>query len=325
MDREDLAVDRGELAVDREELAMDRGELAVDREALAMDRGELAVDREELAVDRGELAVDREELAMDREEEQELQREGLAQDSEAEQDQQSSNIPEAFEKDESPTPVEKPVAAEVEGGDDAAAGQEDSGREDTDSIDGGTPDDDKDIDEILAMQQQGQIVAEKENEEVDKPRPGQEEGHNFNPFIGLGAPNPPVDPADAQFDPLAQWGPPTGLPAPTPLHKVGEGDMEEAQEVTTLGVQEYLGQEAVSGQEVAGALEEGTCTEGVGEHSPAVYGLATPPLDDQIGTADDGEGEDAAGTEKLSEADPTEFDPLAECCLLYTSDAADES
>ena len=326
VDREELAVDRGELAVDRGELAMDRGELAVDREELAMDRGELAmdrgelaVDREELAMERGDLAVDREELAMDRgelavdrEEEQELQREGLAQDSEAEQDQQSSNIPEAFEKDESPTPVEKPVAAEIEGGDDAAAGQEDSGREDTDSIDGGTPDDDKDIDEILAMQQQGQIVAEKENEEVDKPRPGQEEGHNFNPFIGLGTPNPPVDPADAQFDPLAQWGPPTGLPAPTPLHKVGEGDMEEAQEVTVLGVQEYLGQEAVSGQEVAGGLEEGTCTEGVGEHSPAVHGLATPPLDDQIGTADDGEGKDAAGTEKLSEADPTEFDPLAE-------------
>ena len=312
MDREELAMDRGELAVDRGELAVDRGELAVDRGELAVDRGELAMDRGELAMDRGELAVNREELAVDRGEEQELQREGLAQDSEAEQDQQSSNIPEAFEKDESPTPVEKLVAAEIEEGDDAAAGQEDSGREDTDSIDGGTPDDDKDIDEILAMQQQSQVVAEKENEEVDKPRPGQEEGHNFNPFIGLGTPNPPADPADAQFDPLAQWGPPTGLPAPTPLHKVGEGDTGEVQEVTVLGMQEYLGQEAVSGQEVAGGPEEGPCTEGVGEHSPAVQGLAAPPQDDQIGTAHDGEGEDAAGTEKLSEADPTEFDPLAE-------------
>ena len=131
-------------------------------------------------------------------------------------DQAGSNIPEAFEKDDSPTPLEKPGAAE-----EVDSGQE----EDTDSIDGGTPDHDKDVDELLASRDPGK-------DETD----GQ--GQSFNPFLGLGQQAGPGDVGPqggnaqpfeedelegvegrggmAEFDPLSQWGPPTGLPAPLP-------------------------------------------------------------------------------------------------------------
>ena len=227
-----------------------------------------------------------------KEEERDPQTEGGApHDFEAEHDQ-SSNIPEAFEKDETPTPVEKPAAV----GYDTGPGQQvDSGREDTDSIDGGTPDDDKDIDEILAMRQQQQQqeqthLAQEGDEEEDaaeKPMPGQgpeaAEGLPINPFIGLGAQVPPAAPADAEFDPMAQWGPPTGLPAPAPLRNnewVGEQEEEEA----------------AVGWHQGAAVEE---HEGAGQRP-----------DEAAGWQEEAVG--AESTDKLSEADSTEFDPLAE-------------
>lgn len=197
---------------------------------------------------------------------------------------------------------------------DIATGQVDSGREDTDSIDGGTPDDDKDIDEILAMQQQAQVLAEGQDKDVEKPMPGQEDGHNLNPFIGLGTPSAPMDPADAQFDPLAQWGPPTGLPAPSPLHSLGDAEQQGAiaQEEAMGEAQEHVDQETNGYDEVAGEIEEDVYTESIGEHDSTCYGMAAPPLVDQTAAAGDGVNEDTAGTEKLSEVDPAEFDPLAE-------------
>ncbi|PVD20059.1 hypothetical protein C0Q70_20553 [Pomacea canaliculata] len=174
-------------------------------------------------------------------------------------EQEPSTVPEAFEKDETPTPVESALlpekpeqeadqAEESESGL-ADTAEADSGREDTDSIDGGTPDDDKDIDEFLAQQQQHSEPLQEEEDIADDLPPGA--GQSFNPFIGLDQqesnamtssfmedtqqPNPfETDDLPAaylknqdteEFDPLAQWGHPTGLPSPTlpqevPAHRV---------------------------------------------------------------------------------------------------------
>ncbi|XP_076443645.1 uncharacterized protein LOC143282070 [Babylonia areolata] len=238
------------------------------------------------------------------------------------QDHQSSNIPEAFERDESPTPMEKQMEPEAERGPEV-----DSGQEDTDSIDGGTPDHDKDIDEALAMQQQ------QKPDPLEDLMAGQDtsagDGEQLNPFIGLGAQNAgmaadadqlkdsEVNPFEqdelndmqqrggpAEFDPLAQWGPPTGLPAPSPLQDEfsTEQDAGQVQEAMDDAHEESLLQdEAVLGQE--GEDHRGE------DH---MRGQEFAALGDGEQVVMAGGDTETAHSDKGSEVDASEFDPLAE-------------
>ncbi|KAL8577433.1 hypothetical protein ACOMHN_048068 [Nucella lapillus] len=246
----------------------------------------------------------------------------------AEQDLQSSYIPEAFERDDSPTHMEKQLET---------GGQADSGQEDTDSIDGGTPDHDKDIDEALAMQQQKQDALE---ELMTGEQTGLGDGQPINPFIGLGAQNlegaaqlgekqlSPFEPDElndvqqrggpedfdpleqrggpaefepleqrggpAEFDPLAKWGPPTGLPAPSPLMKDVEQEQGASQQQEAEGGN-LLHDEAVAEQEENNGEDHFK-----GQH-----------FEDQGFGLEGGENAEKASSDKGSEADPSEFDPLA--------------
>jgi hypothetical protein len=228
---------------------------------------------------------------------------GALRDDAEEHDQHHSNIPEAFEKDDTPPRDEQLMSP-------PAADQADSGREDTDSIDGGTPDDDKDIDEILAMQQkQQQQLEQMEEKDVYNPNSGQDldpTAKPFNPFVGLGGQQQQMvgnahddfaagqsghydeddlDRAAADgrgdFDPIAQWGPPTGLPAP--------------------------GEEFSDQQHIPQELEDVTDEDHSSEYNSKYQGHDAA---DSSYRAEDEEV--AAVTDKLSDVDPTEFDPMAE-------------
>ncbi|XP_046357199.2 microtubule-associated protein futsch-like isoform X1 [Haliotis rufescens] len=197
-------------------------------------------------------------------EHEEFQRDSIEREQEL---QESSNIPEAFEKDETPTPGES-LSLDNQTGDqqslatDSAVAsdiQDDVGsniRDDTDSIDGGTPDDDKDIDESFAKECDAQkseaavVNGSSEQDLIGIEDPpanirGMEASSNpfdsldqqgQNPFVGIdqtnqpgqtqGSLNPfsdqsPFEPENKKqpegFDPLGEWGQPMGLPSPPPL------------------------------------------------------------------------------------------------------------
>ncbi|XP_041365673.1 microtubule-associated protein 1B-like [Gigantopelta aegis] len=158
--------------------------------------------------------------------------------------EQESSIPEAFEKDDTPQPRENQpfdfsggLIENVNG-----TGKMGDKDDDTDSIDGGTPDDDKDIDESFSHIQEKHSkdapTPEMENDVPANMRAGFDSKNPFdtldqqgyNPFIGIedtgSAQQPPANmagieqesalEANKEFDPVAEWGQPMGLPSPSP-------------------------------------------------------------------------------------------------------------
>ncbi|KAL5005551.1 hypothetical protein ScPMuIL_019007 [Solemya velum] len=161
---------------------------------------------------------------------------------------QISSIPAAFEKDETPNPAELLSQASPEpntvGSETETADVPQSERDDTDSIDGGTPEEEKDIDEAFASVAEPQAAAtniEPESQQIISSEATQ------NPFDGVGQQNfNPFECLDQQaidqtghqqystnmfdsestedqefpqqktFDPMSEWGQPMGLPSPPP-------------------------------------------------------------------------------------------------------------
>ncbi|XP_050403006.2 microtubule-associated protein 1B isoform X2 [Patella vulgata] len=142
--------------------------------------------------------------------------EGIENDQQEELDHQEvSNIPEAFERDHTPS-LEETEAGEVkQNGNGALATHDDE----TDSIDGGTPEVEKgmlDMTGKLESLQEGLPISP-----ADPNKPFESlETEGFNPFHGIdGAASQIVDNGAQkveEFDPLKQWGEPMGLPSPPP-------------------------------------------------------------------------------------------------------------
>ncbi|XP_005091094.2 microtubule-associated protein futsch isoform X2 [Aplysia californica] len=157
-------------------------------------------------------------------------------------EENDSSVPAAFDRDSSPemeviqnenTEEQKTVESIEESPGEGVEKQLDDGeREDTDSIDGGTPDDDKDIDETIPPNVNGTEQDKSDHFAVMDSMADQsgKTVENVNPFSGVqGESNtepqskPYAEDSDnelqeegASFDPVAQWGKPMGLPSPPP-------------------------------------------------------------------------------------------------------------
>ncbi|XP_036361786.1 microtubule-associated protein futsch isoform X4 [Octopus sinensis] len=171
----------------------------------------------------------------------------------------ASSIPAAFEKDETPQhegeakTMEQPVdvhqshSGEFSSEDGLTAEKELEDRDDTDSIDGGTPDDEKDIDEScgsskqLSEQSAAAFGLNTSNLSPLAP-PFSPSNQSFDPFgqqgnvsyMGGQAANFEGFNADAKpFEPADEWGKPMNLPSPPPPESKKPNGVTAARSSTT--------------------------------------------------------------------------------------------
>ncbi|XP_076465745.1 uncharacterized protein LOC143297337 [Babylonia areolata] len=206
---------------------------------------------------------------------------------------------------------------------------------------GGLREENGDMAAMVSMQQTHPQadLAQDEDSDLDSQDPDPTDHHSLNPFIGIGETSPasgdtaptghgqyayedddvgqrmaPEDDEGGQrmapvgFDPMAQWGPPTGLPAPAPqlddVDAVPE-PLTDTESADSLKSGEFVSCPAASEEPYDDDMEavsrpehpaEGDFT---GSH---IHG-------DQFEKDDD---KDICATDKSSEVDAAEFDPLAE-------------
>ncbi|KAL8606448.1 hypothetical protein ACOMHN_015537 [Nucella lapillus] len=232
-------------------------------------------------------------------------------DTEAKQDQQISHIP---GEDDHLQTHHMPAKEEMP---EKEPGQVERRLDESYGMEGDMMDGDRDMQEIMAMHQTHHQadLAQEEDSDLDSQDPEPREDRGLNPFE---EPLADTFPKSAQpysyedeeddhraaagdFDPLAQWGPPTGLPAPAVHLDDVDAIPEAVADSKSLSPNDFVSCHSVLG-------EQG---EAVNDQDKSLDRSETLAEGDFTGSSSHFE-KGMPASDRSSEVDAAEFDPLAE-------------